>query len=61
MNKIHTVKSTLGRQKNTIKTSLGETNAYYKQWRRQGEFTKLKKKKKKYILNGFFVMSMFDT
>ena len=53
MNKIHTVKSTLGRQKNTIKSSLGETNAYYKQWRRQGEFTKLKKKRKSISLMGF--------
>ena len=32
--------------KRTIKSSLGENNVYYKQWRRQAELNKLKVKEK---------------
>ena len=42
MDKIHTVTSSLGGQKNNIKIKLGEKNVYYKQWRRWGDFNKLK-------------------
>ena len=30
---MHTVKSSSGGQKDTMKSSLGEKNVYYKQWR----------------------------
>ena len=39
---MHTVKSSLGGQKNNIKIKLGEKNVYYKQWRHWGDFNKLK-------------------
>ena len=42
MDKIPTVKSSLGGQKNNIKIKLGEKNVYYKQWRHWGDFNKLK-------------------
>ena len=42
MDKIHTGKSSLGGQKNNIKSSLGEKNVYCKQWRHLFDFNKLK-------------------
>ena len=42
VDKIHTVKSSLGGQKNIIKSILGKENVYYKQSRHWGEFNKLK-------------------
>ena len=40
MDKIHTGKSSLGGQKNNIKSSLGEKNVYCKQWRHLFDFNK---------------------